>query len=229
MYTACGHRVVEQLLRSITSLILLTTLGQPSVQPLLNIHILSDGAVSTEILPRSSNARYHVHPAQQATELFAPCATQRLFLHEHPAFQELDRVGPVQSSLLPSLRPVQFADPAEALTLCPPAVGDPCNLLSSTRCWGCFLQVIYLDIDTLWLGPPHFVWQQFDAMDTGGALFGMTEETTVMNEKGSWYAQGKLSLEQNALNVLAHVAPPVSCSTVEQDLGHLCTASLTNH
>ena len=55
---------------------------------------------------------------------------------------------------------------------------------------GSCLQALYVDIDTLWLGPPHAVWQQFDAMEAGSALFGMTEETTVMNEQGSWYAGG---------------------------------------
>ncbi len=58
--------------------------------------------------------------------------------------------------------------------------------------WTCCLQVIYLDLDTLWLGPPHFVWQQFDAMDARGALFAMTEEATIMNENGSWYRMGEL-------------------------------------
>ena len=91
--SACGHKVVEQLLRSLTSLILLTTLGQPAVQQ-MNVHIISDGAVSPQNLPRSPNLRYSVHPPTlQATELFAPCSTQRLYLHEHPDFLELDRVG----------------------------------------------------------------------------------------------------------------------------------------
>lgn len=95
VYTACGHSRLEELLRSVTSLILLTTLGQPAVQPSLHIHILSDGAVKAESLPKSPSVRYLVHqPAAQAADLFAPCSTQRMYLHEHPAFQEVDRVGP---------------------------------------------------------------------------------------------------------------------------------------
>ena len=111
VYTACGHKAVEQLLRSVTSLILLTTLGQPDVQP-INIHIISDGGVSPEGLPRSSNVRYSVHQPMQATELFLPCSTQRLYLHEHPDFLELDRVGPI---------PHRCKGPA--VKLCSPARG----------------------------------------------------------------------------------------------------------
>ena len=93
VYSVCGRNRLGELLRSLTSLILLATLGQPAVQPLLHIHILSDGAVSAASLPRSPSARYHVHqPALQAAALFAPCSTQRLYLHDHPAFHEVDRV-----------------------------------------------------------------------------------------------------------------------------------------
>lgn len=93
VYSVCGRNRLEELLRSVTSLILLATLGQPAVQPMLHIHILSDGAVRAASLPRSPSARYHVHqPALQAAVLFAPCSTQRLYLHEHPAFQDVDQV-----------------------------------------------------------------------------------------------------------------------------------------
>lgn len=70
----------------------------------------------------------------------------------------------------------------------------------------CCLQALYIDIDTLWLAPPQFVWQHFEAMDAGGALFGMTEETTFMNEEGSWYAGGKVHIRR--LQKLQHSTQP---------------------
>ena len=66
-------------------------------------------------------------------------------------------------------------------------------------------------MDTLWLAPPHFVWQQFDAMDAEGALFGMTEETSSMNEPGSWYVKGKPSAPRTL---------PVQCVNVHSSPYH---------
>ena len=130
MYTACGRKRVEELLRSVTSLIILSTLGQPAVQPMLNVHIISDGAVSLMNLPRSSSAQYHLHqPAPQAADLFLPCSSQRLYLHEHPQFQDIDRVGPIQ----PLRVSCRFFGA--------PAMGGPCTCM--------------MNIDMLPAGPLH--------------------------------------------------------------------------
>ena len=52
------------------------------------------------------------------------------------------------------------------------------------------------------------MWQQFDAMDAGGALFGMTEESSNMNEKGNHYIKGKPPLFFGHTS-LAHTPIPV--------------------
>ena len=53
------------------------------------------------------------------------------------------------------------------------------------------LQVLYLDIDTLWLAEPTFAWAHFQGMRQHGALFGMAEETSDKNEAGNWYRGGE--------------------------------------
>ena len=52
-------------------------------------------------------------------------------------------------------------------------------------------QVLYLDIDTLWLGEPGRAWTEFEDMASAGVLFGMAEETSAMNAEGSWYRGGE--------------------------------------
>jgi hypothetical protein len=54
------------------------------------------------------------------------------------------------------------------------------------------LQVVYLDVDTLWIDSMANVAQEFAKMREKNALFGMATETTALNGNGSWYKGGGL-------------------------------------
>ncbi|CAL8465792.1 g5328 [Coccomyxa elongata] len=51
-------------------------------------------------------------------------------------------------------------------------------------------QVIYLDMDTLWMDVPIKLDQEFGNMENKQALFAMALETTDKNSKASWYKKG---------------------------------------
>ncbi len=52
-------------------------------------------------------------------------------------------------------------------------------------------QVVYLDVDTLWIDSMANVEQEFSKMREKNALFGMSIETTALNGNGSWYKGGR--------------------------------------
>lgn len=101
VYSLCGGNRKEELLRSIQSLLLLiTATGETdrSIQlhALYRIHIITDGSITTEDLPEVQPTKvcYRFHkPNSKAATLFAPCSTQRLYLHEHPGFSDAHEVG----------------------------------------------------------------------------------------------------------------------------------------
>lgn len=53
------------------------------------------------------------------------------------------------------------------------------------------MQVVYLDVDTLWIDSMENVEQEFTKMREKKALFGMSIETTALNGNGSWYKGGR--------------------------------------
>ena len=53
------------------------------------------------------------------------------------------------------------------------------------------MQVVYLDVDTLWIDSMANVEQEFTEMREKNALFGMSIETTELNGNGSWYKGGR--------------------------------------
>ena len=57
---------------------------------------------------------------------------------------------------------------------------------------GIFTQVVYLDVDTLWIDSMGNVEQEFTKMREKDALFGMSIETTALNGNGSWYKGGEV-------------------------------------
>ena len=59
------------------------------------------------------------------------------------------------------------------------------------------MQVVYLDVDTLWIDNMANVQQEFTKMREKNALFGMSIETTALNGNGSWYKGGR-PLKHNA-------------------------------
>jgi len=54
-----------------------------------------------------------------------------------------------------------------------------------------YVQVVYLDVDTLWIDSMANVQQEFTKMREKSALFGMAIETTALNGNGSWYKGGR--------------------------------------
>ena len=53
------------------------------------------------------------------------------------------------------------------------------------------VQVVYLDVDTMWIDSMANVQQEFTKMQEKSALFGMATETTALNGNGSWYKGGR--------------------------------------
>ena len=94
VYSVCGRSRIQEFVRSLTSLLLFTALPRPDPQLHLHCHILSDNAAAVRSeLPRPNTVQYHFHkPDEKAAALFAPCSTQRLYLHTHPGFKGIDQV-----------------------------------------------------------------------------------------------------------------------------------------
>ena len=100
-YSICGRQRLDEFLRSLTSLLLFATLPHsPPDKPGLHIHVITDVAASVrKALPGADDVHYHLHkPDQSAATLFAPCSTQRLYLHSHPGFKDIDEVQVEDSS-----------------------------------------------------------------------------------------------------------------------------------
>ena len=57
-------------------------------------------------------------------------------------------------------------------------------------------QVIYLDLDTVWLDDPRELWSHFHAMNAKRAFFGAVEEA----REGGWYAGNKPGGEMRCLH-----------------------------
>ena len=81
--------------------------------------------------------------------------------------------------------------------------GRPCSkdkgwrLRDDVCSHGLAVQVVYLDVDTLWIDSMANVEQEFTKMREKNALFGMSIETTALNGNGSWYKGGR-PLKHNA-------------------------------
>ena len=94
-YSVCGRQRLDEFLRSLTSLLLFASLPHPSPnQGELHVHVITDVAASVRrIVPEADSVHYHLHkPDHSAAVLFAPCSTQRLYLHSHPGFKDVDEV-----------------------------------------------------------------------------------------------------------------------------------------
>lgn len=97
VYSLCGSNRKEELLRSIGSLIMLTKATAVGKNPsaTYHIHVITDGGIPLQGFPyvNGTGLCYHLHkPNQNAAPLFAPCSTQRLYLHEHEDFLNIRQV-----------------------------------------------------------------------------------------------------------------------------------------
>lgn len=98
VYSICGSNRKEELLRSLTSLAVLISAAEAadfSTTLVYNVHLITDGSIGFGDMPAIALAKacYYLHePNSRATPLFAPCSTQRLYLHEHVDFNDVDQV-----------------------------------------------------------------------------------------------------------------------------------------
>ncbi len=106
VYSVCGETIKAEFLTSLKSLYLLAISGFVRGPAYYHIHVLSDGAVAKEdlsFLRPLSNFKASVHPTfPNATMLFKTCSTERIYLHQHKDFQDLDKVThPLTYHVLP--------------------------------------------------------------------------------------------------------------------------------
>ena len=191
-----------------------------------------------QVLEKSSTFLFVLHsPNSIAAPLFAPCSTQRMYLHEHPDFDGIDDVSHCRARNLPLTQHIlthchrgmhsksqsqKFMSPMQTCLLS--RSGQLSNhmlpnyqgflilkpihmhgisgvtisfetirsltggIADNEDSW--HLQVVYLDVDTLWIDSMANVKQEFSKMREKQALFGMSVETTFLNGNGSWYKGG---------------------------------------
>ncbi len=99
VYSACGPEVKEELLVSIRSLHIHAVSGLSRGPAYYHVHVLTDGTAGSAtlddlfFLQPPEHFRFSVHPAYpNATQLFKTCSTERIYLHQHEDFQDLDMV-----------------------------------------------------------------------------------------------------------------------------------------
>ncbi len=191
VYSACGETVKSEFFMSLKSLYLFAVSGFVREPAYYHIHVLSDGAVSKEdlaFLRPLSNFKASVHPKfPGATTLFKLCSTERMYLHQHADFKDLDKV---------------MTEPESGY--CNQFLSGYCMLAHQADITGLLrglkwhhtshdfvlivLQVIYVDTDTLWLDDAVFWWTHFKHVGTMRAAFGLAENAGGVN--GSWYSNG---------------------------------------
>ena len=98
VYAVCGANRKAELIHSINSLLLFATAAAKAKPAAIHhVHIISDGGILARDLPRPHKRGffcYSLHqPTPHAAPLFAPCSTQRLYLHEHTAFADIAEVS----------------------------------------------------------------------------------------------------------------------------------------
>ena len=97
IYSMCGKGRVEELKRSITSMLYMTDVAHELEAILFRIHIITDGNLLLQNIIsdnlRRKNLCFVLHePYVLAAPLFAPCSTQRLYLHEMASFRKVHQV-----------------------------------------------------------------------------------------------------------------------------------------
>ena len=98
VYSLCGTNRKEELLRSLTSLAVLISAAEAadsSTAFMYNVHLITDSRIGSGDMPALllATACFYLHePNSRAAPLFAPCSTQRLYLHEHVEFDNVEQV-----------------------------------------------------------------------------------------------------------------------------------------
>lgn len=97
-YTACGESAKEDVLLSVKALWLFASLSLARGDHYYHVHVLTDGAMHPDdlsFLQPLSHFKASTHPLfPKAANVFRPCASERLYVHEHADFKHLDKVMP---------------------------------------------------------------------------------------------------------------------------------------
>ena len=105
VYTACGDHAKDDVLMSLKTLWLFASLSQTRGKRYYHIHVLTDGAMAPNdlaFLRPSSHYQASVHSLfPSSVNLFRPCSSERLYMHQHADFQHLDKVISPSFSLPP--------------------------------------------------------------------------------------------------------------------------------
>ena len=95
-YTACGESAKEDVLVSVKALWLFASLSLSRGDHYYHVHVLTDGAMHPDdlsFLQPLSHFKASTHPLfPKAANVFRPCASERLYVHEHAEFKHLDKV-----------------------------------------------------------------------------------------------------------------------------------------
>jgi UDP-xylose:glucoside alpha-1,3-xylosyltransferase len=97
VYAVCGNEVKPDFFMSLKSLHLFGLSGLSRMPAYYHIHVLTDGAIKEDdvvFLTPKSNFKVTLHDTcPEAITLFKNCSTERIYLHQHKDFQDLDKVG----------------------------------------------------------------------------------------------------------------------------------------
>jgi UDP-xylose:glucoside alpha-1,3-xylosyltransferase len=99
----CGEEVKPDFLMSLKSLRLFAVTALTRSRAYYHIHVVTDGAVTEADMAflkpaRAFKASLHsTFPG--ATTLFKNCSTERIYLHQHSDFQDLDNVSRAAGNL----------------------------------------------------------------------------------------------------------------------------------
>ena len=96
VYAVCGAAVKPDFLMSLKSLYLFAVSGLVRGPAYYHIHVLSEGTVLQQelaFLRPLSHFKASVHATHPgSTTLFKQCSTERMYLHQHTDFKDLDKV-----------------------------------------------------------------------------------------------------------------------------------------
>lgn len=114
VYAVCGEAVISEFLMSLKSLYLFAGSGLVRGPAYYHIHVLSDGAVTSHdmaFLRPLSHFKVSVHPTYpNSTMLFKQCSTERIYLHQHTDFMDLDKVTHLRRPMFPAQDLNTFAE-----------------------------------------------------------------------------------------------------------------------
>lgn len=104
VYAVCGKDVKQEFLTSLTSFYLFAISSLLHSPSFYHVHVVSDGSVVKQdlaFLRPNAHFKASIHPPyRHSVELFKLCSTERIYLHEHEDFRNMDEVNHPRRSLV---------------------------------------------------------------------------------------------------------------------------------